>query len=219
VRPPDREELGYVVLWRVEPIDGLSADGERAQWSLRTAGTETDAGGWRAGVQGQRAFGTYSIWGRLHRTKTERGFDPLYRALTYDRNRVGWRVAGGLRNLLVPGGTRERIGLGFFYRIVEEEDPEEAVAYGVVEFRVTSVSLSGRPTDKLLAEVSYLRLSEVSPNPSIANAVTSGVSFDLRWEGWPTIDPTLHLEAVQNDPIGGDPATLWQTYLSVRVVK
>jgi hypothetical protein len=102
---------------------------------------------------------------------------------------------------------------------MEEQEPEEAPEHGVVEFRVTSVSLSGRPIDDLLAQLSYLRLSEVSPSPYVANAVTSGVSFDLRWEGWPTVDPTFHLEAVQNDPIEGDAATLWQAYLSLRVVK
>jgi hypothetical protein len=170
-------------------------------------------------VRGQITADAFDFWGRLHRIKTEKDFDPLYRALTYDPNRVGWRAAGGVRYLVAPGGSRERVGLSLFYRSVEEEKPEEEPTYGVVEFRVLSLSLSGRPVDDLLAEISYLRISEVSPNPYIENAVTSGVSFDLRWEGWPTIDPTFHLEAVQNDPVGGDAATLWQAYLSLRVVR
>ena len=101
----------------------------------------------------------------------------------------------------------------------DEVVAETAPAFGSVEFRVASLSISARPVDDLLTEVSYLRIEELSPVPQIEDAVTAGFSLDLRWEGWATIDPMLHIETVENDPRGIESATLWQTYLSVRVVK
>lgn len=213
--PGDRGEIGWVVLARAGSFYGLSADAERAGWTLKEWGQERKSKAWRAGVHGSWTVDSYSFWGRAHGIRVDRWFDPMYRSLTYEPDREGFRIAGGARRLLAPGATRERVGLSGFYRAMNPVGDGR----DVVDYRVTSISLSTRPLDDLLAQLSYLRIAELPKNSEVEDAITAGFSLDLRWEGWSTLDPMLHVETVENDPRGLNKSTLWQAYLSVRVVR
>ena len=216
--PPDDDRTGRVLLARVGPWRGISAEGEWIDWRREIGGTEQEASALRIGLTGERRVGPVGLWGRAHRIRTDRLFDAEFRALTYDANREGWRLAGGLA-LRPPGGGRERFGISFFYRGVEETEPEVAPAAGAYRYRVSSLSLSVRPEPRLLLEATGLLLEDRSPVPGEESDRTRGFAADLRWEGIPVLDPALHLEAIRSDLRGADPVTIWQTYISVRISK
>jgi hypothetical protein len=231
--PPPRDEIGWVALARVGPWWGFAADGEFVDWTVTVGGRETDAEGYRAGVVLEREFTPVSLEARAHRIYTDRFFEPHLRALTYEGNREGWRFAARARLLGPEGGTRERLGVTFFLRDVEETEGVGGETGGG-EFGpppkegsdVLSLAFSGRPIPDLLAEVGLLRARTHTPIPpgesgewGEREAETTGATIDVHWEGWPALDPGFHLEILESDPTGEDPETVWQLSISVGVTK
>ncbi|MBD3161571.1 MAG: redoxin domain-containing protein [Candidatus Eisenbacteria bacterium] len=216
--PHDRDEVGWVVLSRLGPWSGVSVEGEWVDWSREIQDREEEADAVRIGLTAEREMGRIGLWGRFHRIRTDRLFEPRFRALTYDGNREGWRAAAGMTVRPVLGG-RERFGVSLFYRGVEETDPVEAPAHGAVRYRIASATLSGRPAPDLLVEMTGLLLENDSPVAGLEDEQTRGIAGDLRWERIPVLEPVLHVEMIRSEPRGADAATIWQVYLSARILK
>jgi peroxiredoxin len=224
-RPIPRDEFGVVALGRLGPIEtsldgiriGAGIDGEIVEWQVDDGARVTKAEGYRYGISGECDAAPFQFWGRGHRLKTERDFDPLFRALTYDKNRKGWRFAAGARLHMPSRGHREVLGASVFFRQMEETEAQEAPMLGTTEFDVLSLSLVGRPIPELAAELGLIRARTLTPIPDRDDPETRGVTLDIHWEGWPALDPGLHVEVFRTDPTGEDPTTIWQSFISVRV--
>jgi hypothetical protein len=205
-----------VALARVGPWWGAAVDGEYVDWTVKEGSLEEDGEGYRAGFVWEYQIMPVSWEVRAHRIYTGRFFEPHLRALTYEPNREGLRFAARARLHHPEGGTRERLGVTFFLRDVEETEAESASA-GKKSSDVMSLAFSGRPIPDLLTEVGLVRARTHPPTPGEKDQETRGATFDLHWEGWPALDPGLHLEILESDPTGEDPTTIWQSFLSVRV--
>jgi len=217
------DERAGVALGRIGPWRGLSADGEYVGWH-RTIATpnrpddKVDAGGFRAGIRADARRDEIGVWGNLYRLRTDAEFAPQYRALTYSPNQDGWRGAVGVRVFPSSGDLRERVGLIFFARRVQETEilpGEDRRALSTI----VSVSLSGRPIADLLAEAHVIQITNESPLQSGTTAKTQGFSFDLRWERIPVLDPVLRLDAIREGVGAPRRHTLWQGYLTLRVLE
>lgn len=217
--PQAQDQWGWSVLGRVGLLDGMWADGEYAasHADLPAASTaEEDAAALRAGLNGRARGERFSLWARAHRLRVEAAFAPQYRALTYDPNREGWRVAGGIGWRRHPSDRRDAVALSAFLRDLDEID-EVSAGFGRNAYRVASLSLTLRPRGDLPAQVHAVRTR--TDRPHNLSEKTEGLSLDLRWEGSPSIDPMLRIDAIRRDPVGRDPArTYWQGSLSIRVV-
>jgi hypothetical protein len=216
--PPERDERVLFALGTLGPWQGFSADAEYAD--LRAEGTNESHGrGFRAGIRGERALGETVLWGRVHRLKTEDGFDPFYRALTFEPNREGYRGAIGVRFLPSPGAAREWLGLTLFLRRMRETTASTEPRNGSPEWATCSISLSTRPMPDLLAEAHWIFLREKGRPYGDPEEKTSGIALDARWEGVGTLDPMLRVEAIRPEDGTGESRTVWNTYVSVRILK
>lgn len=227
----EHDEEGLLVLVRVEPVDGFSAEAEHVWWNLDLIEGTGDWGevrekrrfeerALRAGIRGRRAAGSLEVWGRAHFLRTEPGFDPLYAALTYEPNQVGWRAAGGVS--LRDGGA-ERAALSLFYRGVRETEERLVPGRGKVEDRILSASLQIRPLPALLTglhvvltKTDYTKRMQEELN--LRDLEGTGLSFDAAWEGWSNVDPMMRVDAIRRDDGIRDTRTIWQAYLSLRVI-
>jgi hypothetical protein len=210
------------------PWNGLRAEIEHVWWhlSLLTDRYQPDARldkidrrGLRAGLRGRWLSGSKAFWFRGHRLRLERGFNPLYAALSYDGNREGWRFAGGIQLLDAARGGRERLALSVFHRIVEELEEAELPGAGRLKESVSSLSITGRPLPALLAGLHFVHTATEYPAAGVPDESSNGYSIDLRWEGVATVDPILRIDAIRREDGAQDARTVWQGYLSVRVVK
>lgn len=228
-RPAQQDEWDWSVLTRVGPWAGFSLDGEFVSSRIKATDTpENEAAGFKAGLAGRWALRRsmpgllhdLSLWGRAHRIRLEDGFHPAFRALTYDANREGWRFAGGLGLRGSATDKNEWIGATVFYRRVQEVDEVLYTGSGKEESSVASLGLFLRPVKDLLAEAHAVETRIEPPiKPPFAYRIQSrGLSFDLRWDGWPTVDPMLRMDAIRRETGGASARTYWQGYLSVRVV-
>jgi hypothetical protein len=217
-RPLERDERVAFALGTLGPWQGLSADCEYAD--LRADGTDESRGvGFRGGLRGSRSIGRAVLWGRIHWIRIDKGFDPFYRALTYEANREGWRGALGVRLFPSGGGTRERLGLTFFLRSLRKRTSATEASGGSQEWTTLSASLSARPIPGLLTEAHWVLLRMEKGPPGARDAETSGASFDARWEGLGSLEPVLRVEAIRPEPGDLGTVTVWQTYCFARVLK
>lgn len=243
----ERDEVGYVAMLGLGPLRleaqqgmlrpllwwlrGISAEAEYVWWSLE----ENRGGDWgqtrtltefndqamRGGVRGRWTVARWlSVWGRAHRIRTDPTFDPLYTALSYEPNQDGWRFTGGLQLFSIPGGNRKRLAVTGFYRGVKETKELEAPGLGKVKDRIASLTLLGRPIENLLMGIHLVRtVTDYTDEMESEDLKGTGISFDARWEGWSTVDPMVRVDAIRRDDGSDDVRTVWQGYVSLRVVK
>ncbi|MBU1700849.1 MAG: peroxiredoxin family protein [Candidatus Eisenbacteria bacterium] len=228
IRPSSEwDEHSYTLMAGLGPWQGCRAEVEHVWWRL--ALIDQWSTGWevekmnrralRAGLRGRWLMGSTAVWIKAHRLWLEQGFDPLYGALSYDGNHEGWRFSSGVQFFDRDGGSRERLSLSGFYRGTQEIDDEEAPGFGLMDNSIISFSLTGRPVGDLLAGIHFVHTATNVPHPSIPDEESNGYSLDLRWEGVPTVDPILRIDAIRTDDGYKEVRTVWQGYLSVRVVK
>ena len=87
-----------------------------------------------------------------------------------------------------------------------------------------SLTLMGRPIEDLLTGVHLVHTvtdytKEMEEELRIEDLKGLGISFDARWEGWPTVDPMVRVDAIRRDDGINEVRTVWQGYFSLRVVK
>lgn len=215
-RPPQHDELGWVAEARIEPVRGLSADGQWVDWSLDESGAKRDAQAFLVGGRGELHVEPLGFWARLHRLRTEPDFAPLYRALTYEPNQEGWRAEVGLKGWHAGGSRRERVTASFFFRETFEIEEREAPGFGKTRYRVVSLALAARPVADLVGELSAVETR--TERPIVPLERSRGLSVSARWEGWSFLDPMLHVDMIRREA-WGEAHTIWQTYLWVRVLR
>jgi peroxiredoxin len=216
--PVERDERVGFVLGTLGPWQGVSADAEFAE--LRS-NDPFDAHGraFRGGLRGERRLDRLVLWGRAHRIQTDPGFDPYYRALTYEENREGWRGAFGARILPAHGAAREWLGLALFSRSTRERSSSISSGAGLSRWKTYGISLLVRPNSDFVAEANWVLLEESRSPMSGGNSRISGESLELRWEGLGSMEPALRIQAVRPDPDSREPITVWQTYCYVRILR
>jgi peroxiredoxin len=234
-RPPlERDESAYMAMIGLGPWQGVSADAEYVWWSVaehlggdwgsETRKSESDENALRAGVRGRWPVGRWAVWGRVHHIRTDPGFEPLYKALSYESNQEGWRATGGVELFSTPGGSREKFAVTVFYRRVQETE-ETLEGLGKVKDWIASLTLMGRPIENLHTGIHFVRTvtdytKEMEDQSAAFHDLEgTGVSVDARWEGWPTVDPMVRVDAIRRDDGSDDVRTVWQGYVSLRVVK
>jgi hypothetical protein len=229
IRPlEERDEYGLVMLLGGGPWRGLSADAEHVWWNLvrvQEAGTwlngvgthreETDRRAFRGGVRGSWSLRRAALWCRVHRIWIEPGYEALYRALTYDANQSGWRVALGGEIRSFPTG-RPRLAVSGFARVTEEVE-ETLPEFGPIEKKIYSVSVTASPQRDLRTGVHVVHTVTETPHPAIPDDKTTGTSLDLIWKRWPSVEPNLRIDVLRRDD-GSSKWTLWQGYLFVRIL-
>lgn len=218
VQPIERDERGFSALARVGPWRGVAIEGEFADWRRLDPGAPDESeNAFRAGIDGRHRLGRTAIHASFDRFRTDARFEPFYRALTYDPNRNGCRATAGLA--LYPDATAayEIAGLILFYRGSRETDEISFPDVGRESSMTASATLYGRPRPDLLAELHLLYIEARYPRLVQSDEKKTGLSFDLRWEGIPALDPILRLDAIRRDDGVDDPQTVWQGSLSVRV--
>ncbi|MBD3334753.1 MAG: redoxin domain-containing protein [Candidatus Eisenbacteria bacterium] len=182
---------------------------------------------WRVPLAWDRTGGSLlhgvELWGRAHRLRTDPDFEPLYAALSYEPNQEGWRATAGFDLFHSPDRAVERLGMTFFYRGVEDTE-EPYPGSGRKSDTIWSLTLNGRPLRQLLVGVHYVRTETdytewMEDNLFENDQEGTGYAFDLRWEGWPAVDPLLRVDAIRRDDGRSDPRTIWTGYLSFRVVR
>jgi peroxiredoxin len=227
VRPPRRYEWDWTMIGRVSPSPSVWLDYEYAAFNLKTIShlrpsrpdttLKSDDLGTRVGLGANRRLGLLSLWARGHHLRTGPDFAPLYRALTYDPNRRGWRFAGGLGLRHRVTDKNEWVGASAFYRTVEEV--RQTYSAGREKHTIGSITLFGRPAPDLLSEVHFVRTKTDPADPAYAFAEKeTGASLDLRWERWPAVDPVLRLDFIRREAGGEKAHSYWQGYLAARVV-
>ncbi len=220
VQPIERDERGLSALGRVGPIHGFSIEGEYADWRRLEPGAPSESeAGYRAGIEWARRFGRGALHASFDRFRTDARFEPFYRALTFDPNRDGCRATAGVAYYPDRSAAQEIAGVTLFYRGTRETDEIAYPDVGRESNMTASVTLYGRPAPDLLAELHGLYIEERYPSLVQSDVKKTGLSFDLRWEGISVIDPMLRLDAIRTDDGIEEPATLWQGYLSLRVLR
>ena len=216
--PSERDERVGFVLLSAGPWGGVSADMEFAELRSNDPG-DSRGRGFRGGLRGERALNRVVLWGRLHRIRIEPGFAPYYRALTYDENREGWRSALGVRFLPSNGAAREWLGLTLYSRDVRETQSITSQGVNPPEWTTFGISLLGRPLRDLVAEAHWVTILEKRPPLNGGDTRSSGASIEGYWEGMGTIQPSFRLEAIKPETGDMDGVTIWQAYVSVRIIK
>ena len=125
----------------------------------------------------------------------------------------------GFRAYSQAGAARERIAVTLFYRATREKVALAFPAGGKAEYRLMSASFLSRPLADAVAELHAVRIEKDHPAGSGDDESTNGLSFDCRWEGIPGLDPMLRVDAIRADGGASDGRTIWQGYLSVRILK
>jgi peroxiredoxin len=233
IRPSeDRDEQGVSVLAVAGPWRGLSVDGEHVWWHLthraaarvwdsgwvtRWSRAELDRRAVRGGIRGRWSLGRGALWARVHRIWAEPGFDPLYAALTYEGNRRGWRGAIGFDRDANPGSGPRFLGAGVFYRATEESEATSSWGEPIQE-TIGSVTLRGRPCARAEGQLHGVRTTTEYPAGVLPDEETLGLSLDLRWPEWPTVDPMVRVDAIRRDSGVTEPHWVWQAAVSVRVL-
>jgi peroxiredoxin len=224
VTPPvAQHEWSYIALARLGPLWGITADGEVVDWREETKvgvvpPTKVHETGLRAGIRADERRDAISFWADVHRIRTDSGFEPLYRALTYSPNQDGWRMSGGLRLHPSPTEQRERVSISVFRRAVRQTE----LLLGAdrkARTTVSSVDLAVRPVRDLIAQAHALRLETESPLSTGLTDRTDGISFDLRWEGIAALDPLIRIDRIEEKAGTSAAHTLWEGYLMLRVVR
>jgi hypothetical protein len=215
-RPLQHDERGWLVQARLEPVDWLSGDAQVVDWRLDQSGYRSEATAYLAGIHSSVSWRPASFWMRAHRLRTEPDFAPLYRALTYDPNQDGWRIAGGLELWPIPGSRRERVAASAFYRRVRETEEHDAPGLGRTRSSVLSLSLGVRPVSDLLAELHAVETKTRRPLTPLERS--RGLSLSLRWERWPFLDPQLRVDAIRRQ-VWSEVRNIWQMSAWVRVVR
>jgi hypothetical protein len=213
--PRKWDEEEFSLEGKAGPWRGLSLEGEQAwSWIAQVtyqqarSGSEREAERSQAHRYGASGFfprGRWTLWGRLHHLRVEPGYQPLYRALTYDPNRIGWRAAAGVRLFDLPGEKNERWGLSGFYRGLREIETAAfppGTHLGAERYRVASLTLLHRPFRGLALEAHYVRTETLypfypDPLPQKKTASNQGWSLDVRAERWPSLDPSFRLDVVR----------------------
>lgn len=218
-RPEDERDERAVSAWAsAGPWSGVALEAETAWWRLdrvridpvygRLVNERIDARGFRAGTRVERTTGPWRARGRLCLLRTEPGFEPFYRALTYQANREGWRGALALAWNGPPGeagrpraaGT-ERVTLEMFHRTVRETEDNPALRENPGQGReresVTSLSLTTRLHDDWPAELDLVRVRADHPAPLRADDERQGVSLQMRCSAVPAIEPALRFDWIR----------------------
>jgi peroxiredoxin len=215
-RPTQHDEWGWVAETRVEVRKWLSGEAQLATWRLNQSGRRSEASAYLAGLRGSLSRGPLSIWVRLHRLRTEPDFAPLYRALTYEPNQEGWRVAGGFGGWPTASSRRERLSASVFYRTVRETEERVAPGHGKSRSSVLSVSLSARPVSGFLAELSAVETK--TRTPLIPVERSRGLSLDLRLDPWAFLEPQMRVDVIRREA-WSEVRNVWQTSLWVRLAR
>lgn len=218
LQPVERDERGLFALARIEPWKGCAAEAEYVDWTRWSRGEEVAAQGLRIGLRGAAAAGSVHVWGQVQHTRTDPGFDPFYMALSYDPNREGWRVAGGIGMASGGGGSRERLSLRFFHRAAREREEIDFPGLGRLRTRTSSATILVRPVRDWLAEIHGVATKSENPPRTQPDQTRNGLSVDLRWEASPQLDPMLRLDLIRHDEGSADPHTSWQAYLIIRAL-
>lgn len=230
----ERDEAAWSAWLALRPAPGILVDGERAWWSVRgtvaalrypegliRAPLDREAGALRVGGAIRRALGWVSLAGRAHWIRTDPGFAPAYRALTYEPNREGWRFSVGAE-LRDPLGGPERAGLELFHRGMRETEDHvarrEFPGSGRVRETVQSASVRYRPAPRWEAAAHYARSEFDDPRPLAPDERQRGVSLDLRWSGLGPVEPALRFDWVDLREGFGRSHRLTQASLWVRVI-
>jgi peroxiredoxin len=223
-RPADERDEGALSAWAsAGPWRGATLEAEGAWWRLdrvrleppygRPRQERTDARGFRAGTRVERAAGPWRVRGRLHFVRTEPGFEPFYRALTYSADREGSRAAltlawtgrEGTVGRRVAEGT-DRLALELFHRALREteDDPARRENPGAGRERetATSLSLSARARDDWPVELHLVRAradhpTPVRPGEKRPDETRSGVSLQLRCTAVPALEPSLRFDWIR----------------------
>jgi hypothetical protein len=194
----------------------LSGEAQLATWRLNQSGRRAEASACLAGLRSSVSRGPLSIWVRLHRLRTEPDFAPLYRALTYEPNQEGWRVAGGFGGWPTPSSRRDRLSASVFYRTVRETEERVAPGYGKSRSSVLSVSLSTRPMSGFLVELSAVETK--TRTPLIPVERSRGLSLDLRLDRWAFLEPQMRVDVIRR-AAWSEVRNVWQTSLWVRLAR
>ena len=200
----EQDERSWSAWLALRPRTDWLLEGEGAWWTgderVRESQTgrpeheRTEARAFRAGGGYERTWARTHLSARLHWIRTDPGFAPHYRALTYQADREGWRVRVGAE-WHDPGGAKERLAADLLYRRVREsqDDPQRRLLPGAGRIRETLASavLRMRPTGAWQAEGAVV-LSEVDyPRAALVDERKELLSLSLRWEGWAALDPVF----------------------------
>lgn len=227
-RPTEERDEGALSAWAsAGPWRGAALESEAVWWRLDSVKLDPvyghpltgriDARGFRAGARVDRAAGPWRVRGRLHFVRTEPGFEPFYRALTYGANREGWRYTLALaragragagspratspdRAKSLPTGGPDRLAVEFFHRVVRETEDDatrrENPGAGREQETVTSLSLSARASDNWPAEFHLVRTRADHPTPLRPDETREGLSLHLRCTAVPALEPSLRFDWV-----------------------
>lgn len=223
-RPDDERDERALSAWAsAGPWHGAALEAEAAWWRLHRVRLEpvyghvvkdtTDARGFSAGARVDRGAGPWRVRGRFHLVRTEPGFEPYYRALTYGANREGWRGALALawtgrrgeasRRVAgrQPAGGTDRLALELFHRVMRETEDNPARRENQRADReretVTSLSFSGRAWNDWPAELHLVRARADHPTPLRPDEVRSGISFHLRCTAVAALEPSLRFDWIR----------------------
>lgn len=217
-QPIERDERGWSALARLGPWRGVALEGEFVDWRRLEPGAPSKGeAGFRAGIEGTRRFGRSEFRASFHRFRTDARFEPYYRALTYDPNRDGCRATAACAFYPDTDAPHDVAGAILFYRGSRETDEISFPGVGRESSMTASATIYGRPHPDLLAEAHGLYIEERFPSFVRSDEKRTGLSFDLRWEGIPAIEPMARIDAIRRDDGADDPRTIWQGYLWVRV--
>jgi len=236
-QPEEGDEIDYLARLAVGPFRGLTLEGQQV-WSKLVRDDleayppqrhlESNSRAHLLGARGRLPLGRLGFWARAHHLRTGEGFQPLYRALTYDPNREGWRFTAGAQFFQSPEDKNERLGILVFYRRlhdVSSSAPEDTVESAATTYTVASLTFLGRPHPELLAEAHLVRTVTDHPGPfdPRPDLEARGLSLDFRYDGWPSVDPVLRLDWIRPDedllPAGGNGSrNVFQGSLWVRVL-
>lgn len=232
IQPEEQDEQAWMLLAAAGPFAGVRLDGELVWWRVVRRGEETKDRAHRLGLAGAWSAGSSAFWTRLHHLRTGEEYAPYYRAMSYDPNREGWRLAAGhgLRGPDVIGSNIVETTL--FLRRVEEteplsfEDVEGALfTAGKIEETTIGISVTGRPWRDLVVGSHLVRMLtdnppfvEGQPIPADPDERGTGISLDLQWEAWPSVTPLIRVDRIHRNDGGEEKRDYWQGFVSVRVV-
>lgn len=216
----DRDERTATLLAGIGPWNGTRLEVEWAATDIDATvpGTESQTEGeaWRAGLRGEWHACRAVLSGHAFWIRTEDGFQPYYRALTYESDRSGPRVAIHVGIPRSQGRWNERIGATFFLRDLEEVDVPAKQAGGATRARTMSASVVIRPVGRLKVEAHVIENREWNDRYDDRK---KGAVLDLRWEGLSDIDPGIRIQAVRPDRPASRQRTIWTISSSVRMLK
>jgi len=215
--PEDRWESGLSVAAGFAPaafvgggalqgVGGLFLDGELGWLETETTGSagldsslqhlstfqrETAGRAWRLGGRTEWKLGELRLWGRAHAISLGRRYEPRYLALSYEADRRGWRVAGGLR-AMDAGSPRERAAVSYFHRRLEEDTRP---TFGRGRSTLQVVTLTVRPLADWVGDLHLVRQDDREGGSGSRERQQGGI-LEARLE-LGDVEPALRVETYE----------------------